>query len=51
MKYIGERAYVSIDDDGAGDLAIDEIVFAEAPAPNAQARCYFPIWNGATLVQ
>ena len=35
VKYIGERAYVSIDDDGAGDLAIDEIVFAEAPTPNA----------------
>ena len=35
MKYIGERAYLSVEDDGAGDLAIDEIVFADAPPPDA----------------
>ena len=33
-EYIGERAYVSVDDDGAGDFAIDEIVFAEARPPD-----------------
>jgi hypothetical protein len=40
-KYIGERAYLSVEDDGAGDLAIDEIVFADFPPPDAPSVLVF----------
>ena len=33
-KYIGERAYLSVEDDGAGTIAVDEIVFADGPPPD-----------------
>jgi hypothetical protein len=37
-KYIGERAYLSIEDDGAGDLSLDEIVFADTPPADAPSK-------------
>jgi mono/diheme cytochrome c family protein len=33
-KYIGERGYLSVEDDGTGALAVNEIVFADSPPPD-----------------
>jgi hypothetical protein len=33
-KYIGERAYLSVEDDGPGEIAIDEVVFTDGPPPD-----------------
>jgi hypothetical protein len=33
-KYVGERAYLLIEDDGAGEIAIDEVVFTDNPPPD-----------------
>jgi hypothetical protein len=32
-KYVGERAYLSVDDDGSGAAAIDEAIFTDGPPP------------------
>ena len=32
-KYVGERAYLSVDDDGSGTAAIDEVIFTDGPPP------------------
>jgi hypothetical protein len=34
VKYVGERGYLSVEDDGAGEIAIDEIVFTDGPPPD-----------------
>jgi hypothetical protein len=33
-KYVGERAYLLVEDDGAGEIAIDEVVFTDGPPPD-----------------
>jgi hypothetical protein len=33
LKYVGERAYFSIEDEGDGEIAVDEIVFSDDPPP------------------
>jgi hypothetical protein len=40
-KYIGERAYLSVADDGDGNITIDEIVFADAPPPDPPNNLIF----------
>jgi hypothetical protein len=32
-KYVGERAYLSVEDSGDGEIAIDEVVFSDGPPP------------------
>jgi hypothetical protein len=32
-KYVGERAYLSVEDGGDGEISIDEIVFSDGPPP------------------
>ena len=36
-KYVGERAYLSVEDEGAGTIAVDEIVFTDASPPHEPA--------------
>jgi hypothetical protein len=38
-KWIGERAYIEVNDDGDGYLALEKVVFADGAAPGPKPNC------------